>query len=122
RLLDDSSVVLDIAADGTVTGTTMDGSTTVGRADALDLACAEVLARELAPLRLSAASHGEQNAVLHDLGLTELLEQDDPYQLDLDELWVSRPNRDRLRVPIGVGLDGRPIELDLKESAQDGMG
>ncbi|MFC4145210.1 type VII secretion protein EccCa [Micromonospora mangrovi] len=122
RLLDDSSVILDVAADGTVTGTTMDGSTTVGRADGLDLACAEVLARELAPLRMSAASHGEQNAVLHDLGLTELLEQDDPYQLDLDELWASRPNRDRLRVPIGVGLDGRPIELDLKESAQDGMG
>ena len=33
-----------------------------------------------------------------------------------------RPNRDRLRVPIGVGADGAPVELDLKESAQDGMG
>jgi len=42
--------------------------------------------------------------------------------------WTSRGcgpagrNRDRLRVPIGIGGDGRPIELDLKESAQDGMG
>ena len=122
RLLDDSSVILEIGADGTVVGTTMDGSTTVGRADALDVSQAEVLARELAPLRLSAASHSEQDAVLHDLGLADLLGQDDPYRIDLEQLWASRPNRDRLRVPIGVGLDGRPIELDLKESAQDGMG
>ncbi|MBG0568100.1 type VII secretion protein EccCa [Actinoplanes aureus] len=122
RLLDDSSVVLEIAPDGTVTGTTMDGPTEVGRADALSLPEAEVLARELAPLRLSAASYGDQPAISQDTGLAELLEQDDPYQIDLTELWASRPNRDRLRVPIGVNLEGRPVELDLKESAQDGMG
>ena len=122
RLLDDSSVVLEIAADGTVTGTTMDGATEVGRADALSRPEAEVLARELAPLRLSAASSAEQPAISQDTGLAELLDQPDPYRIDLDRLWVSRPNRDRLRVPIGVGVDGRPVELDLKESAQDGMG
>jgi S-DNA-T family DNA segregation ATPase FtsK/SpoIIIE len=122
RLLDDSSVVLDIGADGEVSGTTMDGSTDVGRGDRLSLAEMEVLARELAPLRLSAASFGDQPAISQDMGLTELLDQDDPYQLDLAERWANRPNRDRLRVPIGVGLDGRPIEIDLKESAQDGMG
>ncbi|MEV6493476.1 type VII secretion protein EccCb, partial [Actinoplanes sp. NPDC051633] len=32
------------------------------------------------------------------------------------------PARDRLRVRFGVGADGVPVELDLKESAQDGMG
>jgi S-DNA-T family DNA segregation ATPase FtsK/SpoIIIE len=122
RLLDDSSVVLGIAADGAVTGTTMDGPTEVGRADVLSLAEAEVLARELAPLRLSAASQADAPAISQDTGLAELLEQDDPYGIDLNELWASRPNRDRLRVPIGVGADGRPVELDLKESAQDGMG
>src|SRR5262249_55022250 len=41
---------------------------------------------------------------------------------DLARTWAGRPNRDRLRVPIGVGQDGRPIDLDFKESAQDGMG
>ncbi|WIM98003.1 type VII secretion protein EccCa [Actinoplanes oblitus] len=122
RLLDDSSVVLEIAADGTITGTTMDGSTEVGRADALGMAEIEVLARELAPLRLSAATFGDQPAISQDMGLAELLEQDDPYQIDLETLWAGRPNRDRLRVPIGIGVDGRPVELDLKESAQDGMG
>jgi S-DNA-T family DNA segregation ATPase FtsK/SpoIIIE len=122
RLLDDSSVVLEIAADGAVTGTTMDGPTEVGRADVLSVAEAEVLARELAPLRLSAASQADAPAISQDTGLAELLEQADPYGIDLNELWASRPNRDRLRVPIGVGADGRPVELDLKESAQDGMG
>ncbi|GLY01608.1 type VII secretion protein EccC [Actinoplanes sp. NBRC 101535] len=122
RLLDDSSVVLEIDGEGTVVGTTMDGATTVGKGDTLGLREAEVLARELAPLRLSAASHRDEVAISQDMGLAELLEQDDPYQIDLGDLWASRPNRDRLRVPIGVGPDGRPIELDLKESAQDGMG
>ncbi|BCJ45198.1 type VII secretion protein EccC [Actinoplanes ianthinogenes] len=122
RLLDDSSVVLQIAPDGTITGVTMDGSTEVGKADGLALADMEVLSRELAPLRLSAATFGDQPAISQDMGLAELLEQDDPYQVDLETLWAGRPNRDRLRVPIGIGVDGRPIELDLKESAQDGMG
>ncbi|WP_045743536.1 type VII secretion protein EccC, partial [Actinoplanes rectilineatus] len=121
RLLDDSSVVLEIAADGTVTGTTMDGTTEVGRADAFGERGAEVLARELAPLRLAAAS-AEQPVLSADRGLAEMLGQSDPYLIDLAQLWAGRPSRDRLRVPIGVGPDGRPIELDLKESAQDGMG
>ncbi|MGH3682227.1 MAG: type VII secretion protein EccCa, partial [Natronosporangium sp.] len=122
RLLDESTVVLDVAADGTVSGTTMDGVTAVGRADSLDRVGAEVLARELAPLRMSAASYADQHSVTADLGLAELLELGDPYRFDLAQTWASRPNRDRLRVPIGMGQDGRPIELDLKESAQDGMG
>ncbi|MBX6357383.1 MAG: type VII secretion protein EccCa [Micromonosporaceae bacterium] len=123
RLLDDSSVILDIDEQGTISGTTMDGTTQVGRADALDPMQAEVLARELAPLRLSAASYADQpNATNVDLGLADLLGLGSPHDFDLASTWASRPNRDRLRVPIGVGLDGRPIELDLKESAQEGMG
>ena len=38
------------------------------------------------------------------------------------DLAAARPHRDRLRVPIGVGPDGTPVELDIKESAQEGMG
>jgi S-DNA-T family DNA segregation ATPase FtsK/SpoIIIE len=122
RLLDQTQVILDIDAEGLLTGTTMDGGTQVGRADALSLEEAEVLARQLAPLRLSAASHAAEQATGADLGLADLLDLGDPYEVNLAELWAGRPNRDRLRVPIGVSLDGRPVELDLKESAQDGMG
>ncbi|MFS8478657.1 MAG: type VII secretion protein EccCa [Micromonosporaceae bacterium] len=123
RLLDETAVVLDIDENGVVSGTTTDGTTQVGKADALAPEQAEVLARELAPLRLSAASYTDQDSpVSIDLGLADLLELGSPYEFDLASTWASRPNRDRLRVPIGVGQDGRPVELDLKESAQDGMG
>src|SRR5690606_5006100 len=69
RLLDEATVVLELAEDGTITGTTMDGSTAVGTADTLATELAEVIARELAPLRLSAASYAEQHSVTADLGL-----------------------------------------------------
>jgi S-DNA-T family DNA segregation ATPase FtsK/SpoIIIE len=121
RILDQSSLVLDIAADGTLSNTTMDGSAVIGPADTLDLVQARALGRQLSPLRLSAASLGEA-PMTTELGLAELLELGDPYEVDLARTWAARPNRDRLRVPIGVGPDGRPVELDLKESAQDGMG
>ncbi|MEN3308216.1 MAG: segregation ATPase FtsK/SpoIIIE, family, partial [Micromonosporaceae bacterium] len=122
RLLDDSTVVLDVAADGAISATTMDGSTVIGRADSLLISDSEVLARELSPFRLSAASAPGDQRLSGELGLAELLELGDPYSFDLGRHWAGRPNRDRLRVPIGIGVDGRPVELDLKESAQEGMG
>jgi S-DNA-T family DNA segregation ATPase FtsK/SpoIIIE len=123
RLLDATSVVLDVDADGTVSGTTVDGTTKVGKADSLDASSAEVLARELAPLRQSTTSPLDSpTAVTVDLGLADLLGLGSAYDFALADGWASRPSRDRLRVPIGVSEDGRPIELDFKESAQDGMG
>ena len=37
-------------------------------------------------------------------------------------VWKPRVRHDRLRVPFGLGADGQPVELDIKESAQGGMG
>jgi S-DNA-T family DNA segregation ATPase FtsK/SpoIIIE len=122
RLLDDSSVILDIGADGAISAMTMDGSASIGRADGLSTPEAEALVRELAPLRLSALSVRGEQQLSNELGLAELLELGDPDTFELLRSWASRPNRDRLRVPIGIGADGRPVELDLKESAQEGMG
>jgi S-DNA-T family DNA segregation ATPase FtsK/SpoIIIE len=123
RLLDDTSIIIDISTDGMVTGTTMEGGVSVGRADTLSVIQAEALVRELAPLRLSAISFADSTrSVAADFGLTDLLELGSPYDFDLARAWAGRSNRDRLRVPIGLSPEGRPIELDLKESAQDGMG
>jgi len=36
--------------------------------------------------------------------------------------WPLRPARHRLRVPIGTDATGAPVELDLKEPAEHGMG
>jgi S-DNA-T family DNA segregation ATPase FtsK/SpoIIIE len=121
RLLDQTTLVLSVAADGTLTSRTIDGEGRVGHADALSLPGITGLARELAPLRLSALSISEQ-PLASTLELTDLLGIGDPYELDLTSSWGNRSNRNRLRVPVGIYPDGRPLELDLKESAQDGMG
>lgn len=39
-----------------------------------------------------------------------------------DKLWTPRPRSAFLRVPFAVDDNGRPVFLDLKESAQEGMG
>lgn len=121
RALDRGAVVLAVAEDGRLVIATMDGEHELGRADTLGVVAAEGLARQLAPLRLTAGPRGD-TPMSTELGLAELLDLGDPFRLDPADTWVPRPNRDRLRVKVGIQADGVPIELDLKESAQEGMG
>jgi DNA segregation ATPase FtsK/SpoIIIE, S-DNA-T family len=123
RMLDRSVVVLDPSGpERTLRTLAADDEGEVGTADALGRAEAEALARRLAPLRLAAAARSSDAPMSRDLGLPELLSISDPYTFEVARGWAPRPHRDRLRVPIGIGRDGQPVELDLKESAQDGMG
>jgi S-DNA-T family DNA segregation ATPase FtsK/SpoIIIE len=46
----------------------------------------------------------------------------EPDRPDPVALWRRRRDRDRLRVPIGTTDGGTPLELDIKEPAEDGMG
>ncbi|RJL30029.1 type VII secretion protein EccCa [Bailinhaonella thermotolerans] len=95
----------------------------LGRADRLGYLQAEGLARQLAPLRLSISSGGETQDVLEsNTTLTDLLGVGDARAIDPATVWRPRASRNRLRVPIGLGADGRVVELDIKESAQGGMG
>ncbi len=121
RSPDRATVILDVAADHDLVAQTPDGPAHLGRADALGPVAAEGLARQLAPLRLTTGL-GSGTPMTAELGLADLLELGDPYAFDPEETWVPRPNRDRLRVRFGIRADGVPIELDLKESAQEGMG
>ena len=75
----------------------------------------------LTPL-YAAEGPAREDALTKSTELTDLLGIGDVHQLDLDRTWRPRPPRDRLRVPIGVGADGGSIDLDIKESAQQGMG
>ncbi|GAB3155755.1 type VII secretion protein EccC [Micromonospora sonneratiae] len=118
---DRSCLVVDLAEDGTMTATTHGGTQVLGRGDLMPLVVAESLAHQLAPLRLAQVGGAEQ-AMNYTHELTDLLELDDPEQIDPARTWQPRPNRQRLRVPIGVMSDGEKLELDLKEAAQDGMG
>ena len=125
RLLDRSLLVLEIAqhAGRRVLNTySMEHEAEVGIPDRLSVEQAEAVARRLSPLRLAAMSRSADTPLATELGLTELLGIGDPETFSVAQSWLPRPNRDRLRVPIGVGADGAPVELDLKESAQDGMG
>ncbi|MBD3934766.1 type VII secretion protein EccCa [Streptomyces chumphonensis] len=92
-----------------------------GEPDILATEPAEALARQLAPL--SASSGGEdEEPLLANLEFTDLLALGDATSVDVSRTWRPRSHGDRLRVPIGVGEDGRPVMLDIKEAAQDGMG
>jgi S-DNA-T family DNA segregation ATPase FtsK/SpoIIIE len=126
RLLDRSLLVLDIkpAPGGRRALHTyaMDHVADVGSPDRLSEAEAEAVARRLAPLRLAAMSKSADTPLSAEMGLSELLGITDPDGFNVAQSWLPRPNRDKLRVPIGIGVDGGSIELDLKESAQDGMG
>ncbi|MEU2613301.1 type VII secretion protein EccCa [Micromonospora sp. NPDC007271] len=122
RLLDRYALLLDLA-DGRLRSHSAEGAADVGTADGLDLADAEAVARRLAPLRLAGTVRGADAPPGAEPGLPELLGIGDPEGFTAEQGWTPRAARDRLRVPIGVGADGGgAIELDLKESAQDGMG
>ncbi|MET8909354.1 type VII secretion protein EccCa [Micromonospora sp. NPDC004551] len=121
RLLDRYALLLDLV-DGRLHSHSADGHAEVGAADALEPADAEAVARRLAPLRLAGTARGPDAPPGAEPGLPELLGLGDPASFTAEQGWAPRAARDRLRVPVGVGADGGAIELDLKESAQDGMG
>ncbi|BCL14406.1 type VII secretion protein EccCa [Micromonospora sagamiensis] len=121
RLLDRSTLALEVR-DGRLHSYAADTHAEVGTADQLPATDAEAVARRLAPLRLAATVKGSDAPARVELGLPELLGLGDPENFSVEQGWTPRATRDRLRVPIGVGTDGGSIELDLKESAQDGMG
>jgi DNA segregation ATPase FtsK/SpoIIIE, S-DNA-T family len=81
------------------------------------LACAQRLAgyRPGAPGAFGAAS-GDR------LGWQDLLGIGDLASYAPTDWWNSRSPRDRLRVPIGTTAADAPLELDIKEAAEKGMG
>ena len=93
------------------------------KVDQCSLATAEAFARRLTPLHTVSgvveSSSAESGA---DADFMELLALGDVHRFDPDQAWRHRPARDRLRVPIGTGDGGSVVHLDIKESAQQGMG
>ncbi|MFD7907783.1 type VII secretion protein EccCa, partial [Kitasatospora sp. NPDC059747] len=98
-----------------------DSVTALGRPDALGPAAARRYAAQLAPYRLGDATDGAE-PLATDFDLTALLGIKDLHRHDVRQAWSERPKEQRLRVPLGLGSDGTPVDLDIKESAQGGMG
>ncbi|WGL52750.1 type VII secretion protein EccCa [Nocardioides sp. BP30] len=94
------------------------------RVDQCDQQVAEAFARRLTPLHTVAAGAAEAGdaELTGPTDIMELLGLSDVRVLDPEVSWRPRPARDRLRVPIGLGDNGAPVHLDIKESAQQGMG
>ncbi|GIH18841.1 type VII secretion protein EccCa [Rugosimonospora africana] len=104
------------------TGGGEERSTAVGAPDRLSLAQVDALARQFTALRISGTQADDGAPLSTRYDLPALLGTGDLRALDPGTVWQPRANRDRLRVPIGVGEDGARIELDIKEAAQGGMG
>ncbi|MFD5224384.1 type VII secretion protein EccCa [Microbacterium sp. NPDC058342] len=95
-----------------------------GTPDFLGIASAEAVARRLTGLVESVeddeAGGGGPRTISAEL--TDLLGLPDVRDFDPEVAWKPRSARDRLRVPIGLTATGQPMILDIKESAQQGMG
>jgi S-DNA-T family DNA segregation ATPase FtsK/SpoIIIE len=98
-----------------------DTVTDLGRPDLLTVRQAAHLAARLARYRIGDTVEAAE-PLAADFDLTALLGIPDLHNLDVEALWAQRGIPQRLRVPLGLGPDGRPVDLDLKESAQGGMG
>lgn len=111
------------------TAKTPHARTPFGRPDRITPVFAEMLARGMAPYRMPVAVAGSSpdddagEAVFEPpKDYPALLGVGDPLTLDPRLAWRARPLRQHLRVPFGTMDDGSAVELDIKESAQGGMG
>jgi len=98
-----------------------------GRPDWLSVVEAEALARRLSPYRVGGVDTGGSEedplSMSNNPPLLEFLGiPGDPMTFDVQQAWRPRPVRDRYRVPFGIGEFGQQVELDIKESAMEGMG
>src|SRR5699024_12314677 len=85
----------------------------------------ETLARHISPYRIGPSGDGpaEDRPLLSNPSMLELLGiPGEPMTFDVQQAWRPRPIRDRYRVPFGIGEEGKPVELDIKEAAMEGMG
>ncbi|MEU0503957.1 type VII secretion protein EccCa [Nocardia sp. NPDC005998] len=113
-----------VVGDGEVSAKSAAGTEKFATADVVSPAEAEAFARSLARFRIATAAQivslGDDTRT--DPGLMALLKIPDAAQIEPSKVWRPRTARERLRVPIGVTPDGTPVEIDIKESAESGMG
>ncbi|GAA1079372.1 type VII secretion protein EccCa [Tsukamurella strandjordii] len=95
------------------------------RPDSVTAGGAQVTARRIGRYRPASVAQlvdFDADAGPGDPGLPALIGLSDAAAVSPETAWRPRTARERLRVPIGVGPRGEPVELDLKEAAENGMG
>lgn len=114
-----------IVEDDNVGARTRAGVERFATPDRMTLAEAQAAARRIGRYRPASAAHIvnlEPDSRATDPGLMALLKIPDAAEIMPDDVWRQRSSRERLRVPIGITPNGQPMELDIKESAEGGMG
>ncbi|MGW6724430.1 type VII secretion protein EccCa [Nocardia sp. NPDC055029] len=113
-----------VVADGEVSARSASGNEKFATADAISIPEADAIARNLSRYRIATAAQivslGDETRA--DPGLMSLLKIPDAAQIEPSRVWRPRSARERLRVPIGTTPDGTLVEIDIKESAENGMG
>lgn len=108
---------------GTVAARSSAGVEEFATMDQYSVAEAEALAKAVGRYHVaSAAQLVDLDAGPTDRGLMALLGIKDAARITPEQVWKPRSPRDRLRVPVGTTPDGRPVEIDIKEAAENGMG
>ncbi len=92
----------------------------LARPDRMDPADALTCARRLARYRVVGSGTNDDWGWPSLLGMG--LGMGDIARFEPVTLWRRRDHQDRLRVPIGTTVDGSPLDLDIKEAAENGMG
>ncbi|QDZ42057.1 type VII secretion protein EccCa [Corynebacterium sp. sy039] len=94
---------------------TQQGEEEIATADCISHGEAELFARMLTKYRRNDQNESLKNELCSLLGIHECSPK------ELRRLWFSS-ERERLAVPIGLDIDGKPLIIDIKESAHGGMG
>ncbi len=102
--------------DGQLALRTHSGDEVFARADTMSLPEAKACARQLARCRRAEFVADGLQLWRSELGLGG------PGLVHPEDLWQSRSQADRLRVPIGVTSEGSLLDLDIKEAAERGIG
>ncbi|WP_033341698.1 type VII secretion protein EccC [Catenuloplanes japonicus] len=92
------------------------------RPDSLGVPSVDSLARGMSKYRIGTGAVDTDEPLATDYDLAGLLNIPDVDNLDLAAYRRGRGPTARLRVPIGISTAGHPIELDIKEAAENGMG
>ncbi|TSE02108.1 type VII secretion protein EccCa [Skermania sp. ID1734] len=111
-----------VVSDGRLGARSAAGLEIFATADQISVDQAQMSARRLAPYRTHSRDAETADDSEKRVQWPQLIGIVDPGAFDPDVAWRPRHGRARLRVPFGVGADGSPVELDLKEAAENGMG
>ncbi|MGW5455909.1 type VII secretion protein EccCa [Nocardia sp. NPDC003979] len=113
-----------VVDDGVIGARTSGAVENFAEPDLVGLMVAGTFGRGMARYRIATSAQivdlGEDMSV--DPGLMAMLGVADAALIEADAVWRPRSPRERLRVPIGITPDGTRVEIDIKESAEGGMG